>query len=145
VIGYRAVARVIVDHEFTQPLDRVFAYLSEHEHLGDIFGARVTRMRDGDSQRNGVGSVRKLKVGPLPPFEETVTEFVPNELIRYRITKGSPLRNHEGVMRFSSHGAGSRLHYEISFGAVVPGLAPLIATGLQRNIAAGLTKVDSSA
>jgi uncharacterized protein YndB with AHSA1/START domain len=146
MIGYRSVARVIVDQDFTQPLDRVFAYLAEHEHLAPLFGARVTRLRDGtDGQRNGVGSVRRLKVGPLPPFEETVTEFVPNELIRYRITKGSPLRNHEGAMRFSANGGGARLHYEISFGAVVPGLDRLIAAGLQRNIAAGLATVDASA
>ena len=146
MIGYRAVARVVVDQDFSQPLDRVFAYLSEHEHLGPLFGAKITRVRDGeDGQRNGVGSVRRLKVGPLPPFEETVTEMVPNELIRYRITKGSPLRNHEGVMRFSPRGSGSHLHYEISFGAVVPGLDRLIAAGLKRNISAGLQKVDSSA
>jgi uncharacterized protein YndB with AHSA1/START domain len=146
VIGYRTVARVVVDQDFTQPLERVFAYLSEHEHLGPLFGAKVTRLRDGtDGQRNGVGSVRRLKVGPLPPFEETVTEFVPDDLIRYRITKGSPLRDHEGVMRFSRNGGGAHLHYEISFGAVVPGLDRVIAAGLRRNISAGLKKVDSSA
>jgi uncharacterized protein YndB with AHSA1/START domain len=139
-------ARVVVDQDFSKPLDQVFAYLSEHEHLEALFGAKITRLRDGtDGQRNGVGSVRRLKVGPLPPFEETVTEVIPNELIRYRITKGSPLRNHEGVMRFSSNGAGAHLHYEISFGAVVPGLDRLVAAGLKRNISAGLKKVDSSA
>jgi uncharacterized protein YndB with AHSA1/START domain len=140
------MARVVVDQQFSQPLDRVFAYLSEHEHLEPLFGARITRLRDGeDGQRNGVGSARRLKVGPLPPFEETVTEFVPGQLIRYRITKGSPLRDHEGVMRFSGDGTGSRLHYEISFGMAVPGLDRVVAAGLKRNISAGLKKVDSSA
>jgi uncharacterized protein YndB with AHSA1/START domain len=139
-------ARVVVDQDFSKPLDRVFAYLSEHENLEALFGAKITRVRDGsDGARNGVGSVRRLKVGPLPPFEETVTEVVPDELIRYRITKGSPLRDHEGVMRFSSRPGGSHLHYEISFGAVVPGLDRVIAAGLKRNISAGLKKVDSSA
>jgi uncharacterized protein YndB with AHSA1/START domain len=146
MIGYRAMARVVIDQDFTQPLDRVFAYLAEHEHLEPLFGAKITRMRDGtDGERNGVGSVRQLKVGPLPAFEETIVEVIPNQLIRYRITKGSPLRNHEGTMRFSSTGNGSHLHYEIAFGAAVPGLDRLIAAGLKRNISAGLKKVDSSA
>jgi uncharacterized protein YndB with AHSA1/START domain len=137
---------VIVDHDFALPPDRVFAYLAEHEHLEPLFGAKIKRLRDGtDGTRNGVGSVRQLKVGPLPPFEETVTEVLPNELIRYRITKGSPLRDHEGVMRFSPQGEGTHLHYEISFNAVVPGLDRVIAAGLKRNVAKGLQRVDGAA
>ena len=115
-------------------------------HIAPMFGAKINRLRDGtDGTRNGVGSVRQLKVGPAPPFEETITEVVPNELIRYRITKGSPLRDHEGVMRFSPNGEGTHLHYEISFNAVVPGLDRVVAAGLQRNIAKGLRSVDAVA
>jgi uncharacterized protein YndB with AHSA1/START domain len=137
---------VIVDHDFALPPDRVFAYLAEHEHLEPLFGAKIKRLRDGtDGTRNGVGSIRQLKVGPLPPFEETVTEVVPDELIRYRITKGSPLRDHEGVMRFSAQGEGTHLHYEISFNAIVPGLDRVIAAGLRRNVAKGLHQVDGAA
>ena len=139
------MARVVVDTDFSLPPERVFDYLAEHENLGPLFGAKIKRLRDGtDGTRNGVGSVRQLRVGPLPPFEETVTEVIPNELIRYRIAKGSPLRDHEGVMRISPSGAGSHLHYEISFGAVVPGLDRLIAAGLKRNVAAGLKKVETA-
>jgi len=142
-----AMQRVVVDHDFSLPPERVFAYLAEHENLGPLFGAKVERLRDGtDGERNGVGSMRRLQVGPLPPFEETVTEYVAGELIRYRITKGSPLRNHEGVMRFSPRrDGGTHLHYEISFGAVVPGLDRLIAAGLQRSIAKNISQVDASA
>ena len=77
-------------------------------------------------------------MGPLPPFEETVTEFVPNELIRYEITKGSPLRDHRGEMRFTPNPDGTHLHYEISFGSAVPGVAAIVAATLRRNIPKGL-------
>jgi uncharacterized protein YndB with AHSA1/START domain len=140
------VQHVIVERDFSLPPERVFAYLAEHENLGPLFGAKVKRLRDGtDGERNGVGSVRRLKVGPGPPFEETVTEVVPNELIRYRITKGSPLRDHEGEMRFSAQGEGTHLRYEISFGAVLPGLDRVIAAGLKRNVTKGLAQVDTAA
>jgi len=140
------MANVLVERDFTSPPDRVFAYLAEHEHLGPLFGATVERVRDGtDGQRNGVGSVRRLKVGPLPAFEETVTQAEPDQLIRYRITKGSPLRGHEGVMHFSPRGTGTHLRYEIEFGAVVPGLDRLIAASLQRSIPKGLAQVDAAA
>ena len=140
------MARVIVDKDFSLPPARVFAYLAEHENLEPVFGAKITRLDDGtDGTRNGVGSRRRLKLGPLPAFEETVTEIVPDQLIRYGITKGSPLKGHEGVMRFTPAGAGTHLHYESTFGAVVPGLDQLIALGLKRNIEKGLQQVDSAA
>ena len=136
--------RVIIDHDFTVPVPAAFAHLAEHENLEPLLGAKITRVKDGDDgSRNGVGSVRSLKVGPLPPFEETVTEVVPDELIRYRITKGSPLKDHSGEMRFTANPDGTaHLHYEISFGAVVPGMAALVAASLRRNISKGLQNVQ---
>ena len=133
---------VHVSQEFSLPVERVYAYLAEHENLGPLFGARITRLRDGDTSRNGVGSVRQLRIVPLPPFEETVTEAVENERIAYRITKGSPLRDHEGLMLFRSTPTGSRLDYTIRFGAVVPGLDRVVKLGLTRNVKRGLKTVD---
>ena len=137
--------RIEIEHDFALPVERVYAYLSEHENLTPLFGAKVTRVRDGDTDRNGAGSVRSLKIGPLPAFEETVTNAVPNEVIDYRITKGSPLRNHRGSMVFSSRGDGSHLNYVIEFGAVVPGLDRVVKAVLQSTIKKGLTTVDRRA
>jgi hypothetical protein len=135
--------RIEIDYHFSLPVDRVYDYLSEHENLGPLFGATIARVRDGDTSRNGVGSVRQLRIGILPPFEETVVEAVPNERIDYRITKGSPLRNHHGSMQFAAAGTGSRLNYVIEFGAVVPGLDRVIKPGLERSIRKGLGAIDS--
>ncbi len=142
--------RLRFDHDSPVPVDRVFAYLTEHEHLGPLFGARVERVKDGDDgHRNGVGSVRRLRVPAValaPPFEVTVTEFVPGELVRFRITKGCPVRDHEGWMRFSSQpGGGTHVHYEISFRGVLPGIDRVVALGLKRNVARGLKAVDTQA
>lgn len=107
--------RLGFDHVSPLPPDRVFAFLAEHENLGPLFGAKIRRL-------------------------------VPGELIRYRITKGSPLREHEGFMRFSPHGyGGTHVHYEIRFRGAVPGLGPLIALSLERNVGKGLPKVDQAA
>ena len=136
--------RVYVTQDFPQPVEEIFNYLSEHEHLEPLFGAKVKRLNDGaDGTRNGAGSARELRVGPLPAFVETTTEVIPNQLIRYRITKGSVLKNHEGVMRFSSHGGGSRLEYMITFDGKAPGLAPLVKAILTRGITAGLRQLAS--
>lgn len=133
--------RVHVTQDFPQPVEELYAYLSEQENLEPLFGAKIKRLSDGaDGTRNGAGCSRELKVGPLPGFVETNTEVVPNELIRYRITKGGVLKEHEGVMRFSRRGTGSHLDYTIDFDGRIPGIGPIVKFGLQRNISTALRK-----
>jgi uncharacterized protein YndB with AHSA1/START domain len=136
---------VQVTQDFTLPVDRVYAYLAEHENLGPLFGAKITRIRDGLTSRNGEGSVRSLRVGPGPAFEETIVEAVENERIVYRITKGSPLRGHRGEMKFSPLSTGSRLDYTITFGSAIPGLDRIVKLGLERTVRKGLKTIDQQA
>ncbi len=136
---------VRVQKDFTAPVERLYEHLAEHEHLGDLFGIRVERVRDGETERNGVGSRRRLSFFGALPFEETVTVAVPNELIEYEITKGSPLRDHHGKMAFAAlSSGGSHLDYTITFGAAVPGLAPVVARGLTLGITRGLNKLATT-
>jgi uncharacterized protein YndB with AHSA1/START domain len=139
------VQRIEITQDFSLPVERVYAYLAEHENLQPIFGARITRVGDGHASRNGAGSVRRLRIGPGPSFDETVVEAVENALIVYRISRGSPLRDHEGTMEFTSTGSGSRLRYVIEFGAVVPGLDRVVKVGLERAVRRGLKQVDALA
>jgi len=137
---------VHVEHDFSKPPERVFAYLAEHENLGEVFGAKIKRLRDGgQGERNGVGSVRELKIGPMPAFEETVTEFVVPQRIVYRITKGSPLRGHVGTMTFAATPAGTHFVYEIRIASPIPGLAPLVHAALTRSITRAMPAVERDA
>jgi hypothetical protein len=131
--------RVHVTQDFRQPPGEVYAYLSEHENLGPLFGAKITRRNDGsDGTRNGEGSARDLRIGPLPTFTETVVEAIPGELIRYRITRGGVLKDHEGVMRFSPQGEGTHLDYTITFDGKAPGIGPVVQRVLTRGISQAL-------
>jgi uncharacterized protein YndB with AHSA1/START domain len=137
---------VHVEQDFALPVERVFGFLSEHENLAVIFPTRIERVRDGETERNGVGSCRRLSFSGLLPFEETVTEAVPNERIVYRITKGTPLRGHQGVMVFSTKpGGGSHLDYRIRLASPIPGLAAIVKLALTRSVTDGLAKVDRAA
>jgi uncharacterized protein YndB with AHSA1/START domain len=111
-----------------------------------MFGAKVGRLRDGERERNGVGSVRQLRVGPMPPFEETVEEFEPPHRISYRITKGSLLRGHVGVMTFAPlPDGGTRFVYDIRLASAIPGVAPLVHASLTRSIKRALPSVERRA
>jgi uncharacterized protein YndB with AHSA1/START domain len=137
---------VHVEHDFSKPPERIFAHLAEHENLARVFGTHVRRLGEGDDgERNGVGSRRELRVGRLPPFEETVTEFVPPERIVYRVTQGSPLRGHLGTMTFVPNGGGTRFVYDIRIASPVPGLAPLVRAMLTRSIVRSMPDVEREA
>jgi hypothetical protein len=144
------VARVVIDHDFSAPRPAVFDHLAEHENLEPLFGARIVRVHRPDDQvRNGIGSTRTLKLGPLPSFDETVTEYRQDELIRYTIASGSIVASlitgHEGIQTYTvTPIGGTHLHYEIDFGAKIPGLAGLLARVLQSKITAALPAVDAS-
>lgn len=133
---------VHIERDFSAPVEQVFSYLAEHENLENLFGAKVKRVRDGETERNGVGSRREMRIGILPSFDETVTQFVPNELIEYKITRGTPLDGHIGTMRFSpTADGGTHLDYRIRFASKLPGVAGLVAKGVGRNVEKGLRAV----
>ena len=138
------VEAVHVEQEFRVPVERVFGYLSEHENLGGVFGMRVERLQDGEPHRNGVGSVRRLSLNGIAPFEETVTAFREYQLIEYTITKGTPLNEHHGALRFSRRESGhaSHLEYSIRLGSDVPGVAKVVAGVLRRRLTRGLARLD---
>lgn len=134
--------RVHVTHTYTSDPATVFEKLSEHENLGPVFGANITRVKDGDTSRNGVGSTRALKIGPLPAFHETTTVSEPHTLIEYKITKGSPLKGHWGrqIVTPTADG-GTLLDYTIGFDMAVPGAAGVVGKVLTAKISKGLGKL----
>ena len=131
--------RIEIDMDFDIPVDRLFAFLSEHENLEAIFKpARIKRLTDGQGARNGVGSSRELRILLTSPFVETVTAYRENELIEYRITQGSPLKNHKGAMFFRPKPQGAHMHYSIVFEGKLPFVGALIKPGLEMAIRRGL-------
>jgi uncharacterized protein YndB with AHSA1/START domain len=140
--------RVDVTQEFKLPVERVFAFLSEHNNLSSVLGGKITRTKEGDDGNpNGVGSVRKLQIPPgTPSFDETVTRVVPNQLIEYAITRGGQIKNHKGVQEFSElPGGGSKLRWTIAFDPKIPGTGGFIRRMLTTGLKRGLKKVDKKA
>ena len=118
----------------------LFAELADHDRLRRVFGVPVRRIRDGEGDLNGVGSVRRMGVGLLK-LEETVTALQPDRSIEYRITRGGgPVRNHRGRLEFSSVGGGARVIWTIDYDSL-----PIVGTALQavlsRVIKRGLGKL----
>ncbi len=134
-----------IERQFNSPINVVYDWFNNHDNLNALFApAKVTRIRDGKDNVNGVGSVRRLKIPGVPAFEETVTDAVVNDYIAYRITRGSPLNHHAGRMTFTEQGDKTQLNYHIEFSSRIPLLAGLVKVLLERSINKGLDKLQLS-
>lgn len=137
-----ASQRISITMDFPQPVEALFAFIARHENQSIILsGSRAKRLRDGQGHPDGVGSVRSNQVLPLPAFEETVTVFESPSRIEYRITRGSPLRNHHGIIRFTPQGTGTRLDYTITFDPRIPLTGWLVRLITEHDLRKGLTRV----
>jgi len=134
-----------IREEFPFSVDKLFSYLEKHENLNTIFvPMKIKTIKEGSKEKYGVGSVRSLQIAIEPPIEETITLSNRNERIEYKITKGDLLKNHLGVMRFSSTANGSALHYTIEFDSSIPFIATIVKFALERGIKNGLKKLKAT-
>jgi hypothetical protein len=113
--------RIEIRQSFAAPLTEIFSALTDHVSFGEIIGKDIVRIVDSpDENKNGVGSVRRIRSFPVPAFEETVVTYVPNELMEYVVSKGSPIKNHRGRMVFAQEQSETRLDYTIEFEPKLP-------------------------
>ncbi len=129
--------QITLERHFRAPPAAVFAAMADHETFGQIWPGRTQRIREGEDAPNGVGSVRRISVGPIS-LEETTITHEPDSLIEYTITRGSPLRNHHGRIALSPQGEGTQMHYVIRFECRIPLLGGLIARQLERDFHRGV-------
>lgn len=140
--------QIDIQQRFTQSLEDVFSILSDHEQFGRVVGAKVVRIVDSQTEFvNGVGSVRRISKFLVPAFEETITGFEPNKLIEYRVSKGSPIKQHLGRLEFSREDGQTLLNYRITFEPklAIPGLGDLLVRLIGEPIKLGLERFADSA
>ena len=113
--------RIEIRQTFDAPVADIFEILTDHESFGQVIGTNIQRVVDSpDSSKNGVGSVRRISSFPVPAFEETVVTYEPHRLMEYVVSKGSPIKNHEGRMVFAEEQGRTELIYTIEFEPKMP-------------------------
>lgn len=126
------------------PREQVFEFFADHQKFTTLFGGGCQRIKDGEQEPNGLGSIRRIGPGPFG-FEETIVAFERASRIDYQVTRGSPIKNHLGSIRFSDAGSGTQIDYVIRFDAKIPGtggfIAWLLGWGWRRNAPAKLARI----
>ena len=108
--------------DFDVPLETLFNFFSVHENWGKIFPAAFKRIEFGEDPRdaNSKGSVRRVIAFPLI-MEEKITQYIPNQLIEYKVISGIGIKDHVGTLNFIDLNNGkSRLDYTIEFAPSIP-------------------------
>lgn len=125
---------------FPVPVSTLYARLSDHARLGEIWPGRFELIKEGAPDKNGAGAVRRISVAGST-FEETVLTAERDKLIEYTVSRGGPIKNHLGTMRFTPQGASTELHYTIVFESKIPFAGPIIKMALAGPLQSGLKKL----
>lgn len=134
-----------VKQEFNAPLETIFELLSKHATYNQVFApVQVVRIKDAaDPQRpDGVGSVRKMGIGPVKPLQEQIALLEENQRIEYQIIKNPLIKHHLGIIEFKSLDANKTLvTYTIELQARAPFVSKLILAQLKLAITLGFKKL----
>ena len=93
---------------------------------------------------DGTGLTRAVKIGPVTVHEE-ITRVGPGYAVRYRMTKGAPVRDYVGrVTLEESPDGGTQASWDVQFRPVVPGTGWLISLVSKRTLNRVLDAVAAS-
>ena len=129
-----------IKQDFAVPAIKVFNFFSDHNRLPEIWPGPIKRIRESDDPENinGVGSARLIGFSVFA-FEETVEKVRNPDLIEYTISKGSPIKNHYGVMKFIDNTENtSHMDYQITLESKIPFTTCLLKFILQSIIGNGV-------
>ena len=137
-----------IKKEFNAPVAQVFELLSKHATYNIAFAPmQVVRIKDSaDPERpDGVGSVRRMGIGPIKPLQEQITVLEPNQRIEYKIIKNPLIKHHLGTLEFQQVADNKTLvTYRIELQVRVPFVSKIILAQLKTAIKIGLSKLAKS-
>lgn len=136
---------IAIERIFPLSPGELFAELTDHERFGELMEQDIRLLKAATgSYPNGTGAVRQINLGPGLRFEETVRSYVPDQLMEYQITRGSPVHSHWGRMEFHRHARGCLLRYTIRFEPRLPFTGLLIRQALMRAFCKGFDRYRST-
>jgi hypothetical protein len=138
--------RIEIEEKVSVTPTQAFDLFADHRCFGKLLGMPSRRIKDSEqADPNGLGSVRKLGIGPIS-LEETIIRFEPDSVIEYTVTSLSPARNYLGRIRFNPTDEGETLvNYCISFESMVPFTGNFMARALERSIRRGIRRLPKLA
>lgn len=132
-------ACVAAEATLDAPIEAVWEALADHDAMGRWSAFSVERLERGATDPNGLGSLRRVRIGPLA-FDERVISWDPPHRYTYTIERGPLVRRHRGDVVLWREGGRTRVRWAIQLELKLPGagfptgalLAHKIRTTLRR-------------
>ena len=134
----KAVMTLRFERAFDVPPDVAWRFLTVPAQINLWSEAKVTALGSGD---NVAGARRRVVVracGLSLVLEEESVEVIRPARFAYRVLSGGGLRHHSGVIVLTPNRAGTDVVWEVTFESVVPGVAPILAVVLRRQLGRSL-------
>ncbi len=141
----RPLIRIAHRIEIQGTQEEIFDAIADHEGLSAWFlpRARVTLIKTGDGDRNGLGAIREIGNGPFVGHEEVVRYEHP-DLLHYRVIKGLPMRRHLGVINVRPLRSGTvELTWEVEFEATIWGIGWVLRAVVDGALKSGLARLPA--
>jgi uncharacterized protein YndB with AHSA1/START domain len=132
-----------VERRLAAPPEAVFEIVADHARYSQFDGIRRSELhKAGDPDRNGLGAVRWVWLGPLR-FQEEVTAYEPPSRLDYLITdvKTLPFRHEGGSIRLEPDGSGTHALWTSVFEIPIPLLGGALDGLFARQLAQGFGRV----
>lgn len=136
--------RVTASATVQRPVEHVWSVLADHEGMTSWGpGLTVTLDKEGSTDRNGLGAVRRIAApGPAPAIVEEVVAFEPGSKLGYKALSGVPFKNYGGEVVLSPAGTGTRIDYSITLDERVPLVEKGAAAAVARVLLTALVRAS---
>lgn len=139
---------ITITQKFDAPVADVFDYLSKHSSYNQVFWPiQVVRTKDSSdpTRPDGLGSQRKMGLGPIKPITEEITLVKENEVVEYKLINNPLIKHHLGRLEFKSLTPNAtKVTYTIELDGKLPLSSFIILSQLKVAITLGLAKVAKS-
>jgi hypothetical protein len=110
------VSEIRVERQLEGPIEGIFEVISDHASYDRFGGIRHSELlRPGGAEPNGLGAVRRVKIGPLD-FEEEITAFERPTRMDYLIRKlNFPFEHDGGNIRLEERAGGTHALWTSSY------------------------------
>jgi uncharacterized protein YndB with AHSA1/START domain len=138
---------ITVTRTINAPIEKVFDIISDHARYKDFPGIRDSKLvREGRTERNGVGAVREIDAGKAW-FQEEVTAYDRPRRLDYLIVKSRPPLEHKGgSVRLEPSAGGCTVTWTTTVGVKIPLIGGLIdrlmLPQLERGLAGTLKHIE---
>lgn len=114
------MASFTLTREIGAPVETVFEVLTDHAGYSKLTPLRRSELeREGETDVNGVGAIRRLTaVGP--PMREEVIAYEAPSRFSYTVLSGLPVRDHVGTVELSDEGGRTRMIYAVRTQPTLP-------------------------